>query len=220
VRHTQRAIGGIPAGFPEILVNAEKLAPRLLFHSCVKSFLLIAVLSLTAALTARAQVSSEVLREMNLARTNPQGYARLLAQRCGTGDSDTANAIRFLENARPLPPLMASSGLGRGAMLHVSEQGSSGGRGHGNCFGRIGKFGQWVGSAGENIYYGKRDARGIVCALIIDKGVAGKGHRKNIFSGAYGVAGVAYGAHRTFGAMCVIDFAGRFIERGSTIASL
>jgi len=112
------------------------------------------------------------------------------------------------------------------SLRHASAQscgprsGSAGGRGHGNCFGRISKFGDWVGSAGENIYYGRRDARGIVCALIIDKGVAGKGHRKNIFSGNFGVAGIAYGAHRTFGAMCVIDFAGRFIERGGTLASL
>lgn len=157
---------------------------------------------------------------MNLARTAPKQYAQILAARCGAGDRDTAEAIRFLENARPLPPLSHSTGLCRGAQEHVVKQGPSGGRGHGNAFGRMGHYGNWVGSAGENIYYGKRDARGIVCALIIDKGVMGRGHRKNIFSGSFGVAGVAYGSHRTFGAMCVIDFAGSFVERSGSLASL
>jgi uncharacterized protein YkwD len=157
---------------------------------------------------------------MNLARTAPKQYAQILAARSSSADRDTADAIRFLENARPLPPLAHSTGLCHGAQDHVMQQGPSGGRGHGNAFGRMEHYGNWVGRAGENIYYGKRDARGIVCALIIDKGVAGKGHRKNIFSDAFGVAGVAYGAHRTFGAMCVIDFATRFVERGSSLASL
>lgn len=195
------------------------MAPALLFHSCVKSLLFATVLSVLA-LSARADIESEVLREMNLARTAPQQYARILAQRCGSSDRDTAEAIRFLEKARPLPALQSSLGLGRGAQLHVDAQGPKGGRGHGNTFGRISRFGEWIGNAGENIFYGRGDARGIVCRLIIDKGVPGRGHRKNIFSSNYGVAGVAYGAHRTYGAMCVIDFAGRFVERGAELASL
>ena len=77
------------------------------------------------------------------------------------------------------------------------------------------KFGQYVGWAGENIYYGRGGARSIVCALIIDAGVSGRGHRKNIFSPNYGVAGVANGPHAAYGSMCVIDFAAQYVERGS-----
>ena len=82
------------------------------------------------------------------------------------------------------------------------------------------KYGQWIGTAGENIYYGRSDARGIVCALIIDAGVSNRGHRKNIFSRSYGVAGAAYGQHAGYGAMCVIDFAGQYVERGGRLAGL
>ena len=104
--------------------------------------------------------------------------------------------------------------------MHVAEQGPTGGFGHGNPFSRMDRFGQWIGSAAENISYGKHDARSIVCQLIVDSGVMGKGHRKNIFSPAFGVAGAAFGSHARYGAMCVIDFAGRFVERGSTLAGL
>ena len=172
-------------------------------------------------ISARAgEITSQVLDEINLARTAPQEYAHIISAQM-PGDRDTAEAVRFLEHARPLPALASSNGLASGAQLHVNEQGPTGAFGHGsNPFGRISRYGQWIGAAGENISYGHRDARGIVCQLIVDRGVSGKGHRKNIFSSGYGVAGVAFGPHAHYGAMCVIDFAGRFVERGDSIASL
>ena len=72
---------------------------------------------------------------------------------------------------------------------------------------------RWIGRAGENIHYGPQDARGIVVALIVDEGVSGRGHRKNLFSPAFAVAGVAHGGHARFGAMCVMDFATGFAEK-------
>ena len=182
---------------------------------------LLALCALSQLTCSAGEMSSQVLSEMNLARTAPQDYARLLAERMPAADRDVSDAIRFLERTHPLTPLSSSTGLSMGAQLHVNEQGPTGAFGHGsNPFGRMSRYGQWVGSAGENISYGKHDARSIVCQLIVDRGVAGKGHRKNIFSSGYGVAGVAFGAHAHYGAMCVIDFAGRFIERGESIASL
>jgi uncharacterized protein YkwD len=173
-----------------------------------------------AASAFAGEKCEQVLAEINLARTNPQEYARIVAER-NPGDRDAEEAIRFLQHARPLPPLSLSTGLSQGAQLHVAEQGPTGASGHGsNPFGRMEKFGQWVGCAGENISYGKFDARGIVCQLIVDARVPGRGHRKNIFSSSYGTAGVAFGPHAHYGAMCVIDFAGRFIERGAGLASL
>jgi len=72
--------------------------------------------------------------------------------------------------------------------------------------------GKWIGSAGENISYGYSDAAMIVATLIVDDGVRGRGHRKNIFSRSFAVAGIACGPHTRFGGMCVIDFAGGFVE--------
>lgn len=169
----------------------------------------------------------EVLAEMNLARTAPQTYARILAAEMGGPQSTGAvrEAIRFLERAKPLPPLDHSPGMSLGARAHVQDLGPRGGRGHygssgSTPFQRINRHGQWLGRAGENIYYGQRNARGVVCALIVDEGVAGRKHRQNIFSRAYTVAGVAHGAHASFGAMCVMDFASDYVEREARIAEL
>ncbi len=198
--------------------------------SCPRFLVLFAALFSTVWLGhASAQdLSSQVLAELNLARTQPQRYAHLLAsamsgQRAST--RDVAEAVRFLQRARPLPPLAYSAGMSLGARAHVADLGPRGGRGHfgrggSTPFTRINRYGQWVGSAAENIYYGSRDARGIVCAWIVDSGVPGRGHRKNIFNPRYTVAGVAYGKHAGFGAMCVSDFAAGYVEKGGAIAGL
>jgi uncharacterized protein YkwD len=165
---------------------------------------------------------------MNLARTQPQRYAEILAGMMGgprSNSRDVAEAIRFLQRARPMSALGWSSGISQGAKLHVDEMGPRGGRGHYGTGGstpwsRMNRYGQWVGTAGENIYYGTRDARGIVCSLIVDSGVAGRKHRQNIFSRSFAVAGVAHGPHAGFGAMCVMDFAGGYVEGGGRIAGL
>jgi uncharacterized protein YkwD len=186
--------------------------------------LFIAALALAlSTLAAHAATSAQVLRELNLARTAPQAYADILAARMGgTRNPSLARsvneAVRFLRKARPLPPIALSGGMSLAAELHVAKQGSRGGRGHGNPWSRMGRYGQWLGTAGENIHYGSGDARRIVCALIVDHGVSGRGHRKNIFNPGFRVAGIAVGGHATYGSMCVMDFAGGFIERGGELA--
>lgn len=166
-----------------------------------------------------APSSAEILAEINLARTAPRTYARLLENRSTRPTAAVREAIRFLERATPLAPLQMAAGMINAASSHVARQGPSGSRGHGNMSGRLSRHGQWIGSAGENIYYGTTDARGVVCALIVDEGVRGRGHRKNIFSAKFRVAGVACGPHARYGAMCVQDFAGGWMERG-TLAGL
>jgi uncharacterized protein YkwD len=175
----------------------------------------------TAAFIRAGELSDRVLAEINLARTSPREYAQILAGRTdGSPSRDVSEAIHFLQKARPLPALGPCNSLCQSAGLHVAGQGPRGAYGHNGVsssdtpFTRMAKFGQFVGWAGENIYYGRRDARGIVCAWIIDTGVSGKAHRKNIFSGNFGVAGVACGPHAAYGEMCVMDFATSFVERG------
>jgi Cysteine-rich secretory protein family len=207
--------------------KSRSLAPSLLLQRHVKfvaAFLLFLCLN---ALAQAGELSERVFAEINLARSNPHEYSQLLlAKMGGSAGRDVADAVRFLEKSRPLPALNFSTGLCQGASLHCADQGPRGNVGHngsgwGNSpWSRMARYGQWLGSAGENIYYGGRDARGIVCAWIVDSGVSGKGHRKNIFSPAFGVAGVAAGPHASFGAMCVMDFATNYIEHGSTLAGL
>ena len=193
--------------------------------------LLVSILALTvlSSVSFAGDLGDDVIAEINLARTFPQQYAQILASRTAgyhgvEGEGVVREAIRFLEHQKPLPPLAVSEGIRHGALAHVLDVGPSGGRGHTGSNGslpwdRMNRFGTRVGGAGENIDYGRRDARGTVVRLIVDDGVRGRGHRKNIFNQDFRVAGAAAGFHATYGGMCVIDFAGGFVESQSRVAS-
>ena len=75
------------------------------------------------------------------------------------------------------------------------------------------RFGKWSVTAGENIAYGAGDAREIVIQLVVDDGVASRGHRANVFGAAFKYLGVGVGAHPKYGAVCVQDFAGGYEEK-------
>ena len=161
------------------------------------------------------ETGRQILAEINLARTQPQAYAEIVAR----SEGGSREAVRFLQRAKPLPALGHSPGLAQAAQSHVGDQGASGGFGHVNTFQRIARYGEWLGAAGENIDYGRGGVRASVVRLIVDEGVLGKKHRANIFSKSFRVAGIAAGPHARYGAMCVMDFAGDFIERGSRFAA-
>jgi len=180
------------------------------------------------SLASAQDVASEVLAEINLARTQPQLYAGIVSANARPGregGSAIREAVRFLEKARPLPPLASCAGLNRSAMDHVADTGERGTMSHAGSDGshtwdRVERYGRWVGTVGENISYGTRSARQIVIQLLVDDGVRGRKHRANIFQKDYRVAGVAYGRHSRFGAMCVTDFAGGFVDSTVRLAKL
>jgi hypothetical protein len=76
----------------------------------------------------------------------------------------------------------------------------------------ISRYGVVAQGWAENIAYGQRSARVIVMALIVDDGMRGRGHRRNIFKPNYNAAGVAYGPHARYGSVCSIDFASGYAE--------
>lgn len=207
-----------------------------LLGNTMKTVCALLLLCSMAAAQDRA-ISREVLSEINLARTNPRGYAGHLREfrrqfegkayrlpgtrtRVVTSEGVAAvdEAIRFLTRQRPLRPLSWSDGLAAAAADLVAEQSETGAVGHagrvsGGMRERIERHGKWQGEIGENIGYGPDEARLMVMQLIIDDGVPGRGHRKNFFNHAFGTAGVACGPHSLFGFMCAIDFASGFNER-------
>ena len=178
--------------------------------------------------TQAADSATQILAEMNLARTQPQLYARIVAQTARPGregDRAIQEAVRFLQHARPLPPLAACDGLTRSAMAHVLDSGSHGTKGHEGTDGshtwdRVERYGKWVGLVGENILYGAADARQAVVILIVDDGVGGRKHRTNIFHKDFHVVGIASGPHVTAGAIMVTDFARQFIAADARVARL
>lgn len=191
---------------------------------------------MTLATDNRVALESEILKELNFARQNPQKYASLLEQlkpfyngnyfeRPGEitlitkeGVKAVDEAIRFLKKVDPIAPLSYSAGMSRAAMDHVQDQGRKGAFGHNGSDGsqpadRVNRYGKWRSIIGENVFYGRNNAQDIVVGLIVDDGVPGRGHRDNIFNPKYRVVGIACGDHKTYGTMCVIDFAGDFITK-------
>lgn len=180
-------------------------------------------------------LEQQIMDELNLARTRPREYASSLTElrrhfkgrdlhlsgnviiETKEGVPAVDEAIQFLGSAKPLPPMKRSEGMSRGAGDHVREQGPAGLTGHDSANGekpwdRVSRYGKWQRTIGENISYGSDDGRMVVMGLIIDDGISDRGHRKNIFNPEFRVAGVACGPHSVYGTMCVIIFAGGYLE--------
>lgn len=198
----------------------------------------VALLAGTTAATAQPdyrRLELEVIREHNLARTKPRDYAahlrelrryydgRFLARPGQTrlltheGIAALDEAIRFLERQPATPALLRSEGMSHGARDHVEDRGPTAELGHVGSDGsrpwdRIARYGTWLGTAAENIAYGPATGREVVVQLIIDDGVHDRGHRTNIFTGAFRVAGVACGPHVTYLVMCVVTYAEGYEE--------
>jgi uncharacterized protein YkwD len=183
-----------------------------------------------------------VVREMNLARQHPDIYAcyleelrtrfrgdflvlpgRTMFRRC-EGLAAIDEAIRFLQNARPIAPLIISPGISLAAAEHVTDQVAGdfghGGSDHSSPGERMNRHGTSSALWGENISYGKATARDVVIALIIDDGLRSRKHRKNIFNPAFNYAGAAFGPHARYRIVCSIDFAGGYAEDATNSRSL
>jgi uncharacterized protein YkwD len=181
-------------------------------------------------------LENAVVYEMNMARTAPKDYSSFLEQYkryydkkllrlpgetpllTKEGVGAVVEAIRFLHSVKPIPPLTPSKGMSSGARDHVMDQGASGAIQHtggdgSQAWDRVNRYGTWEKSVAENIAYGSDKARNIVMSLIVDDGVPGRGHRKNIFNPDFRLIGVACGPHPTYRTVCVITFAGGYQEK-------
>ena len=193
--------------------------------------------SANASVNTYSTLEQEVLKEINFVRTRPNEYASLLEQlrtrfkgreyrRPGKaalmteeGAAALEEAIKFLRAAKPVPALALSQGMCSGARALVEDQSVTGATGHKGADGRLceqrtERFGTWAEPIGENLNYSDDAARERVITLLIDDGVANRGHRQRIMNASYKVVGVACGGHK-IGGMCVITFAGGFSDKAA-----
>ena len=110
-----------------------------------------------------------------------------------------------------LSPVVLSDGLCHAAADHVLDTGGIGITSHTGTDGatftkRIARYGTWTGGASEVIDDGARDAAEVILDLLIDDGVANRGHRKSVLDPRWHYVGIACGLHFVLRTMCVIDF--------------
>jgi uncharacterized protein YkwD len=172
----------------------------------------------------------DVILEINKARSDPARYAEqyvkpLLSRfsgydvslpgemtiRTNEGPKAVEECIAAMRRQAPRSILSPSPALCRAARDHANDTGPKGIVGHQGTDGsmptdRVHRYDRSL-YAGENIDYGFQNARTVVVQLLVDDGVAGRGHRENIMRPEYGLIGVAVGAHKVWTWMCVIDFA-------------
>lgn len=180
-----------------------------------------------------------VLAEINAARADPRGYAaRLrvyltsfrgrLVEEPGRPDLMTVEgpaaveeAIADLDRRSPAPPLAGNVALARVAHSLLEDQAESGRIGHVGSDGaslgeRMRRAGVFAMAMEEDIAYGGSTPAEVVRQLIVDDGVADRGHRQSIFDPHMNRAAVACGRHVRWGSMCVVDLAGGMMaEPGS-----
>jgi len=103
------------------------------------------------------------------------------------GKAALEDAVTFLQRQPPLAPLVEPScrGLKLAAEDHLVDRGALGKVGHSGADGsssseRQARYGEWSGKSGECLWFGRQGASAetIVTDLIIDDGVASRGHRR------------------------------------------
>lgn len=190
----------------------------------------VAFLAMLASAPAGAEtlLERQVLAAINLARTDPAAYADSLRQYRGfihanlvtlpgqDADIETSEGtavvdetIAFLTSRAPLAPVDDATTLEESAADHVADQRATGEIGHAGSDGsspgeRVRRRGGGAYVA-EVIAYGPVDAVDAVRQLIVDDGVADRGHRSILYSPELRFAGVSCGPHPQFRTMCVID---------------
>ncbi|WGK69756.1 CAP domain-containing protein [Candidatus Haliotispira prima] len=183
------------------------------------------------------QDEKDVILAQNAVRSNPRKFAELYVRevqsyysgslleypgeiRIQTREGRRAadELYRELQRQKPLPLLQPSRGMSQAAADHGADQARSGDTGHrgrdgSQPFDRINRHGKWGKTAGENISYGDGTGLRIILQLMIDDGVASRGHRVNILNKDFRIVGVAIDRHPQYGHSCTITYAGSYRER-------
>jgi len=122
--------------------------------------------------------------------------------------------LRELRKTEPLPLLEQHPVLYDAAKFHAKDMGRSGKTGHRSSKGksfekRMSPLLDTFASVGENCHYGSNDALLVVIDLLIDRGIPGYGHRKNLLQADFVFIGISMAPHKKYEVNCVQEFAGK-----------
>ncbi len=145
---------------------------------------------------AQTEREKDMLKEVNLARTNPKEYIKFIDDyltywESGSAERRTANELRkVLKRMKPLEPLVWSDDMYKDAVKH------------GKRMKRANRFKHSSLPYAENLVGGNETVRLSVVDLLIDHGVSGRGHRKNILDPSI----TEFAAHEIDGEVDDVDY--------------
>ncbi|MFO7594671.1 MAG: CAP domain-containing protein [Pseudomonadota bacterium] len=181
------------------------------------------------------KLEREVFAETNKLRANPVAYGTVLEGvlermsggiyyprnsdigiKTKEGEKAVKEALAVLGGKSALSNLKWSEELAELARKHVNDTGPKGlvghvgskGEGFSERLSAVFESGKFTFSS-ENLAYGYSNAEDIVLQLIIDDGVPGRGHRKNMLKVKINYTGIGCGYHREYGHMCAAIYAYR-----------
>lgn len=183
------------------------------------------------------KLSESILTEHNRIRQDPQSYIPLLKDylkhfkddvlhkpkeaplQTYEGKAAFEEAIQFLKKQKPLEALTSDERLSKAADDHVRDLGPKGLVSHDSTDGktmsdRVELYAEWDTSCGENIDLGSKNGQDVIISLLVDDGVADRGHRRNIFKTDFKYIGIACGMHRDYETIIVIDYVGGIRDQG------
>ncbi|MFW5707928.1 MAG: CAP domain-containing protein [Bacteroidota bacterium] len=123
--------------------------------------------------------------------------------------------LELLET-EPLPLFYPSKGMSKAAADHamyMKRTGTASHEGKGGAGARVNRYGKWIKGLAENLAWGISNSHETVVNLMIDDGVGGRGHRRNILSPEYTKIGVAIDKHPRMTISYVMKYAVDFEER-------
>lgn len=159
-----------------------------------------------------------VVLYLNRARVNPPLFARLYVKPHAARIAAARECYEQMLRTPPRPPLQPSKALTLAARDHALDMGRTGRIGHrgsdgSNLAARVSRYGHWKRRLAENCSYGWDDPLQIVLQELIDDGVSGRGHRKNVLNPQLHYVGVALRPHKQHRHNCVQDFAGEIKDK-------
>ncbi len=174
--------------------------------------------------------ADELVNQLNHMRSDPAEFAGWLEARriyysgrllrmpgqiaIQTQEGVTAldEAVAALRETKPMPPLDVSDALRNSAADHARDIGPKGLVAHEGSDGsspqdRILRYSKQFRSTAEVISFGPSDPASVIADLLVDDGVANRGHRRILLDPQYKVAASACAPHTTYRTVCVIDLA-------------